>query len=93
MDIEKALLDQNLVLGRIEGTVNAVKELQTAANGRTGKLEDRVRDLEKANDDRIRALETSKSEMDGRIQAVQWIWAIVIALVGISVTIILHYWK
>lgn len=93
MDVEKALLDQNLVLGRIEATCIAVQNLQAIANGRTGKLEDRVTALESANNKRLEDLEAAKNVMDGRIQGIQWFWAILIVLVGVMEPVLLHYWK
>lgn len=93
MDIEKALLDQNLVLGRIEEMCKSTQNLQLLANGRTSKLEERVNSLEEANNRKIGDLETAKNIMDGRLQGMKWIWGIAIAIVAIAEPLVLHYWK
>ncbi len=93
MDIEKALLDQNLVLGRIEAGLGSVQSLQMAANGRTGKLEDRVTSLETGANKRLVDLETAKKVADGQLAVVKWVGSVLIVLVGIVEPVILHYWK
>lgn len=93
MDLEKAIAEQNFTLGRIEAKVDGVASLQALANGRTTKLEDRVSELEELNDKRLRDLESAKDIVDGRLQAMRWMWAILIVIVGIIEFIIGHFWK
>lgn len=99
MDVEKALLDQNLVLGRIEGGIEEVKNLQKVANGRTEKSENNIKALELLFSTKIEAVnakfetvDAERNKMIGRVQALKWIWGGLIFLVGIAEFVLLKLW-
>lgn len=91
--IVKALLDHNIVLGRIEEMCKSTQNLQLIANGRTGKLEERVTSIEKENDNRLVDLETAKKVADGQLRIVKWIGSIAIFVIGVVEPWLLKFWK
>lgn len=60
---------------------------------RHSKLETRVNNLELENNKKYEELKTAKDIADGRLQAVQWIWGILIIVSGVAGFVINHFWK
>ena len=69
MDTDKILIDQNYVLGEIKESIRTLSNLQTIANGRTSKIEEKVVFLQQDNAETIKFISSYEADKhDKRVE-------------------------
>lgn len=75
-------------LGRLEKKIDDISNAgyitKSEYNERHAQLESRVNNLELENNKRYEELKTAKDIADGRLQSVQWVWGVIIVVIGIG---------